>query len=408
MKILFLTQWFQPENFFKGLPFAKALQARGHDVEVLTGFPNYPGGHVYPGYRVRCYQREWMDGIVVHRVPLYPSHDKSALRRIVNYLSFAVSSFLYVPFLIKKPDVIYVYNLITLGPTAFLLRSLSGAGILIDVQDLWPESVSSSRMLNHPLALNVLGLICNRIYRTFDRVTVLSPGFREEMIKRGVKPEKTEVIYNWCDETAIVSEGTWANSVKPRELDGKLVVLFAGAMGTAQGINTVLDCAELCTHRLPEVQFVFIGGGVERPRLVQRARDMRLSNVSFLPQRPMGEMAEIFTIADVLLVHLKDEPLFRITIPSKTQAYLYVGKPIIMAMRGDSAQLVRAAGAGVICTPGDPAALLGAIVRLRNMSAPERRRMGEAGRRYYLNHLAFRHGVDRFESIMLTLRRKRI
>ena len=124
MRILFLTQWFQPEPFFKGLPFVKALRDRGHEVEVLTGFPNYPGGKVYPGYCVRFYQRETMDGIPVHRVALYPSHDKSASRRILNYLSFSLSAFLIGPWLVGKPDLIYVYNLVTLGPAAFLFRLL--------------------------------------------------------------------------------------------------------------------------------------------------------------------------------------------------------------------------------------------------------------------------------------------
>ncbi len=195
MRILFLTQWFQPEAFFKGLPFAKALRERGHEVEILTGFPNYPGGKVYPGYRVRLYQGEEMDGIKVHRVFLYPSHDTSALRRILNYLTFALSTFLLGPWLIRKPDVVYVYNLITLGPAAFLIRFLFGAKVVIDVQDLWPESVANSSMLNNKAALGVLNRLCNRVYRGADQVTVLSPGFKKELIRRGVAGERIEVIY---------------------------------------------------------------------------------------------------------------------------------------------------------------------------------------------------------------------
>ena len=140
MRILFLTQWFQPEPFFKGLPFAKALADHGHEVEILTGFPNYPGGKVYPGYRVCLHQRETMDRIKINRVPLYPSHDKSALRRSVNYLTFSLSLLLFGPWLIRRPDVIYVYNLVTIGPPAFLFRFLFGSKVIMDVQDLWPDS----------------------------------------------------------------------------------------------------------------------------------------------------------------------------------------------------------------------------------------------------------------------------
>ena len=156
MRILFLTQWFQPEPSIKGLPFAKALRDRGHEVEVLTGFPNYPGGKVYPGYRVRLWQSEIMEGIRVHRVALYPSHDKSALRRMGNYLSFALTSATIGPFLVRRPDVVYVYNLVTLGLTSRLLQLIYGCPVVYDIQDLWPDSVSGSGMLDHHSSLTDL------------------------------------------------------------------------------------------------------------------------------------------------------------------------------------------------------------------------------------------------------------
>lgn len=406
MRILFLTQWFQPEPFFKGLPFASALATRGHDVEVLTGFPNYPGGKLYPGYHVRLSQREVMDGITIHRVPLYPSHDTSALHRILNYLSFSLSAFLLGPCLIRKPDVIYVYNLVTLGPPAFLLRFLFGAKVIIDVQDLWPESVANSKMLRNKAVLNVLNGICGWIYRGADQLTVLSPGFKQELINKGVAPGRIEVSYNWCDEASIGAHELLIGSVKPLQFAGKFVVLFAGAMGLAQGLDTVLDCAGLCREKLTDVQFVMIGSGVDRQRLQKRAEEMDLDNVTFLPPRSMETMGEIFALADSLLVQLKDDPLFRITIPSKTQAYLNAGKPIIMAMRGDAADLVRDAGAGMLCEPGNPRAMMNSIKVLYEMSAIERQKMGEAGHRYYMDHLSLNQGVNQFERIMKSLLRK--
>jgi len=405
MRILFLTQWFQPENFFKGLPFARALAVRGHDVEVLTGFPNYPGGKLYPGYRVRFYQRETIDGILVHRVPLYPSHDHSGLRRILNYISFSLSAFLLGPWLVKKPDVVYVYNLVTLGPAAFLLRLLFGAKVLIDVQDLWPESVANSRMLSNGVLLSMLGGICSWVYRRADHLTVLSPGFRKELIDRGVKPEKVEVIYNWCDEDSV---GTGTHLSDDLRFEDRFVVLFAGAMGFAQGLDTVLDCAGLCEQTLPDVHFVLIGGGPDRPRLEKRAQEMQLKNVTFLPPRPITAMGEVYARADGLLVHLKDDPLFRITIPSKTQAYLFIGKPVIMAMHGDAADLVHEAGAGVTCEPGDPEDMMNAINTLRNMAEAERLSMGEAGYRFYMDRLSFNRGVNQFEQGMTVLVNKAV
>ncbi|HDR15770.1 MAG TPA: glycosyltransferase WbuB [Desulfobacteraceae bacterium] len=399
MRVLFLTQWFQPEPFFKGLPFAKALADRGHDVEVLTGFPNYPGGTLYPGYRVKACQREVIDGIIVHRVPLYPSHDLSTLRRIINYVSFSLTSFILGPWLVKKPDVIYVYNLVTLGPTAFLLRLITGARVVIDVQDLWPDSVVNSGMMRNRHALRLLNGFCRGVYQRADLLTVLSPGFKEKLVERGMQPRDIHVIYNWCDESSFAMNVRLPETAQ-NDAKGSFDVLFAGTMGSVQGLDTVLDCALMCKETLPAVRFILIGGGAERRRLERRSCELGLDNVSFLPPRPMDEMGELYSLADALLVHLKDEPVFHITIPSKTQAYLYAGKPIIMAVRGDAARLVRDAGAGLQCEPEDPESMMTAIRLLYEMSDDERRSMGERGYRYYLDNLSFSEGVKSFEKLM--------
>jgi len=403
MRILFLTQWFQPEPFFKGLPFVKALQEKGHKVNVLTGFPNYPGGKVYSGYHVRLYQREALDGIIVHRIMLYPSHNRSAFHRIINYLSFSLSSFLLSPWLVKKPDVIYVYNLVTLGPTAFLLRLIFGSKVILDVQDLWPESVAASRMLVNKGLLNFLNIMCDWIYRRTDHLVVLSPGFKKNLIDRGVAPERIAVIYNWCDEASIRMEDTVSlDFIKPPAFTNKFVVLFAGAMGLVQGLDTLLDCAALCRESFPDIQFALIGGGVEKSRLQKRAKEMGLDNITFLPPRPMSMMGEVFALADALIVHLKDDALFLITIPSKTQAYLYAGKPIIMAMHGDAAELVRNSGAGILCEPENPRAMMEAIKNMYNMQELDRRKMGQYGREFYIRNLSFKEGVKKFEDIFLS------
>ena len=200
-----LTQWFQPEPTFKGLPLARALRDRGHEVEVLTGFPNYPGGKLYPGYRVRPWRRETIDGIRVNRVALYPSHDRSGLGRILNYLSFGASAALIGPWLVRKPDVIYVYNLVTLVFASRLLRLFKGCKSILDVQDLWPESVAGSGMMKSRILLGVLDRWCRAAYRHADRLIVLSPGFKRHLVTRGVPEDKIDVIYNWCDETALPS-----------------------------------------------------------------------------------------------------------------------------------------------------------------------------------------------------------
>lgn len=403
MRILCITQWFQPEPFFKGLPLAKALAALSHQVEVLTGFPNYPGGRLYAGYSVRPCQKELMDGISVSRVALYPSHDRSGLRRIINYLSFAIGCLFLGPFLVRPPDVIYVYNLVTLAPAAFLLRLFWKARIIIDIQDLWPESVINSGMLKSKMFHRLLGAVCDWFYRRADGIEVLSTGFKKELEKRGVDPKKIEIIYNWCNENELIPAPYNKALAKELGMAGHFNVVFAGTMGIVQGLDTVLDAALICARLAPEVQFVLVGGGVDRARLVQRTEEMGLNNVRFLPRTAPNQMGRLYALADALLVHLKNEPLFRITIPSKTQAYFYMGKPVIMAVKGDAADLVNRAGAGLTCPPEDPAALAETVVKLFNFSPEVREGMGQAAAKFYLEHLSMESGVKRLEKLMRLL-----
>ncbi|RYE50327.1 MAG: glycosyltransferase WbuB, partial [Hyphomicrobiales bacterium] len=202
LKVLFLTQWFEPEPVMKGSAFAKAIADRGHQVEVATGFPNYPGGKLYPGYRVRLYQSEMIDGIRVHRLPLYPSHDHSSWRRALNYLSFMVSALLFCLFRGGRYDIIYVYHPpLTVGFAAALTGMITRTPFVIDVQDLWPDSVVSSGMAHTGRLASILGAACRFIYRRAAMVVAQSNGMREEIARREVEA-KVVTIFNWADEAS--------------------------------------------------------------------------------------------------------------------------------------------------------------------------------------------------------------
>ena len=191
MRILMLTQWFDPEPTFKGLAFAKELVRLGHEVEVLTGFPNYPGGELYEGYKIRLIQRENIDGISVLRVPLYPSHDGSALRRIANYVSFAFSAAFIGALLVKPADVMYVYHPpATVGFAASVIGMVRRIPFVYDIQDLWPDTLAATGMLNNPSILKLVDSGCRFIYRHAAKIVVLSPGFKEMLITRGVPAKK--------------------------------------------------------------------------------------------------------------------------------------------------------------------------------------------------------------------------
>lgn len=398
-RVLLLTQWFDPEPTFKGLVFARELVRQGFEVEVLTGFPNYPGGKVYSGYRIRWLQREMIDGVRIARVPLYPSHDQSAIKRVLNYASFAASSLVYGLFILRRPDVIYAYHPpLTVGVTAGLLRLLRRVPVVYDIQDMWPDTLRATGMLNNAKALALVGGVCRWVYRRMDCIVVLSPGFRRLLLERGVPATKLEVIYNWADEAALAAPQASAPPVLAQG-DDAFTVMFAGNMGKAQALDAVLDAARLLQERGSRVRWVMLGGGVEVPRLQQRAADMQLGNVVFLPPVPMAEVGAYLNAADALLVHLRKDPLFAITIPSKTQAYMAVGKPILMAVDGDAADLATQSGGGVVAESESPQALASAAEALAGLPADELKVMGERARAYYRGHLALQVGARRFGAV---------
>jgi colanic acid biosynthesis glycosyl transferase WcaI len=405
MKILLLTQWFDPEPCFKGLAFARQLARRGDTVEILTGFPNYPGGRLYPGYRVRPWRVECVEGFRVCRVALYPSHDRSALRRSLNYLSFALAAAALGPFLLHRPDVIYAYHPPgTIGLPALVLRWWFSAPLVYDVQDLWPDTIAATGMVSHPLLLGWIGRLSRAVYRRADKIVVLSPGFREALRARGVPEERIRVIYNWApDQVASPAPGPRP----PRTSSQEFRVVFAGAMGAAQALDAVIGAAALCSVSVPQARFLFVGDGADRHRLERRALDLHLSNISFAPWQPLDAMASVFEHADALLVHLKDDPLFRVTIPSKTQACLAAGRPILMAVAGDAADLIARAGAGVLARPEDPRSIAEGVRKLASLSQQEREEMGRNGRAFYDRELAAGVGVERFREVFHDVRRRR-
>lgn len=403
MRVLMITQWFDPEPTFKGLLFAKELQRLGHDVQVLTGFPNYPGGRLYDGYRVKPFQREMIDGVDVLRVPLYPSHDNSAVKRVLNYTTFALSASVAL-MLLRRPDVAYVYHPpATVGLPALVLKVLRGVPFIYDVQDLWPESLTATGMVNHSLALRTVGNLMQRIYRAASRVVVLSEGFRKTLVEKGLPERRIEVIPNWADERQIDLRHPGPLRAEELGFSGRFTVTFAGNLGRAQGLDTVLDAAEKLQDE-KSLRFLFVGGGLEAEQLRKEALRRNLGNVDFLPRRPVSEIGEILTLSDTLLVHLKDEPLFRVTVPSKTQAYLMAGRPILMGVKGDAARMVAEADAGVAFEPENAQAMADAVRRLLHMDPAELERMGERGRVFYEERLAIRIGARRFASVLDTAR----
>lgn len=401
-RILLITQWFDPEPTFKGILFAKELVSRGFEVEVITGFPNYPGGTLYDGYRVKFIQKEVIDGVLVTRVPLFPSHDKSKLGRVFNYLSFAFSSLMYGLFFSKRADVIYAYHPpLTVGISALIIKRFRRVPVVLDIQDMWPDTLKATGMISNPRLLGFVSKVCNGIYSAVTKIIVLSPGFKDLLIDRGVPENKIEIIYNWADEEVLRA----TTSETPKELASieGFKVLFAGNVGQAQGLDVILDAANLLKIDAPKLQFLVLGRGLQLDDLKIRANQLNLDNVHFLPAVSMEKVGDFLGSADALLIHLNSDPLFEITIPGKTQAYMAVGKPIIMGVSGDASNLVSSADCGVCFEPENPVALADAAKSLMSLDPTEVQRLGKNARSFYDENLSVKAGVDLFSEVFIKI-----
>jgi glycosyltransferase involved in cell wall biosynthesis len=398
LRVLILTQWFDPEPTFKGLVFARELVRLGFEVEVLTGFPNYPGGKVYAGYKIKWLQKETIDGVSITRVPLYPNHGQSAIKRVMNYLSFAVSALFHGFIISKRVNVIYAYHPpLTVGIVACIIRFFRRIPVVYDVQDMWPDTLRATGMVNSSRLLKLVEKVCQWVYRRVDQIVVLSPGFKKLLVERGVPENKIEIIYNWADEVSLLKPNKELPLNFPQ--DNKFNIIFAGNMGKAQAISTLIDSAIILEEKKSLARFIMIGGGVEVNQLKRRVDGLQLKNVIFMPSVPMNEVGAVLCCADVLIVHLRKDPLFEITIPSKTQAYMAVGKPLLMAVEGDAANLVIKSGGGLVVEPENSLLLVDAIESLISMPIENLNDMGQRAKNFYDVELSLKVGVEHFASL---------
>jgi glycosyltransferase involved in cell wall biosynthesis len=398
MRILLLSQWFAPEPAARAGALAEELSVRGHSVTVVTGFPNYPQGRLYPGYKMRPWSWEDRGRFRVLRLALYPDHSRSALKRLLHYLSFWATSMTLGPWLCGRADAVWAFTMHA-GLPGVWLRWLRRFPFVLDVADVWPETLSETGMLRPGLLMRAAGAYCRLVYRNAGFLTVQSHGFRDNLIGKGVPAEKIIVVENMADDAIYHPQEPDPEFGREHGLLGRFNVIFAGAMGLAQGLPTLIQAASKLTDRA-DVQFVLVGEGACIAEAKGMARRMGLDNVRFVPHQPASDMPKFFAHAGALLVHLKRSPLFSITVPAKTQVYLASGKPVIMAVAGEGARLIAENGCGLACPPEDPDALAAAVRELRGMNPEQRAALGRAGHALYLRRFTKQAMVDRMESVL--------
>jgi len=402
MKIGMVTQWYEPETGSAAHPtaIARALAARGHEVKVLTGFPSYPLGRVYDGYRRQVRMHELRDGITVLRVPDAPSHDRSAVRRALSLTSFAASATAQVGWL-RDTDVCLTYlTPATVGLAAMTLRRLWGVPYTLYVQDLWPETVTASGFIGSPDTAErverVLHRWLRRLYAGADGVAAISPTMADTLASRGARVTPVS-IPNWVDEQVFAPT---QRDGRPH-LDDRRWLMYAGGIGEVQSLDTALRALALLDDRR-DLGLALVGGGVAVPGLRRLAHELGLDDrVRFLGGFPLEEMPALMAEADAQLVSLKDLPLFRGTIPSKLQASMACGAPIVCSVAGDAAELVRRVGCGFTATPEDPTSLAEALRHVADATPADLAAMGSRARSTYVAELGEDSGAAALEELLM-------
>jgi colanic acid biosynthesis glycosyl transferase WcaI len=410
VQVALFSQWAPPEPTNVVGPLAAELTRLGHKVDYVTGYPNYPDGRVYDGYSIRWRTVQADGQLRTVRVPLYPSHDRSGIRRTATYLSYAASAATIGLASIRRPDVAYVYHPpLTSAWPARVQRRFRGTPFVFHVQDLWPDSVVSSGMAGpgtfSRIVERALHRMCIATYRASASIITISPGMKDIIASRGIERDKIHVITNWADEGLY---GPRSPSVEARNVigpPGSRIVLYAGNLGFYQGLEAAVRAAAIAGRRT-NLHLTIMGEGIARERLASLVKSMDIRNVWLVGARRQAEMPAFLAAADAHLVSLVDLPFFSATIPGKTQVALASAKPIVAAVRGDAARLVAVANAGICCEPNEPG-LIDAFRRLGALTESELAVMGHNGRQYYVEHLSMGKGVAAVQRLLESAARGR-
>jgi colanic acid biosynthesis glycosyl transferase WcaI len=406
LKFGILSQWYDPEPGSAAVPgvLARALRGRGHDIQVVTGFPNYPTGELEPGYRMsRRTDEVTAEGIRIRRVALYPSHDRSPLRRAANYASFAISASASATSTLRGLDAVWVYNSpATVGLPSWLCSLRGGPPHLMHVVDLWPDSLLFSGLMSsraYAVAEPLLEPWCEFTYRQAAEIAGISQGICDRLVARGVPGRKVHYVPLWADE----------NLYRPRPRDEALaarlgvgqdfVLLYAGNLGDAQGLDGLLDVLTRVGD-LSHFHCLIAGSGVAEARLRNRATQLRLGNVTFLGRWPAPDIGSLMSIGDVHLVSLADHPLTPITLPSKLPTTLASGRAVIACAVGEPVRVVTDARAGWAVLPNDPNAFEGALREAYALGREGITELGVNARRWYECKFSIARGVSSLESML--------
>ncbi len=403
MRILYFTQYFPPEvgaTQTRAFEMSRYLARQGHRVTVVTEVPNHPSGIIPPHYRGRLFERRREQGVDVLRLWVWTSPHKSFGSRMRFYLSYMAMAGLAGSLIKGRYDLVYATSPpLFVGAAGLAAHFARRIPLVFEVRDLWPESAVALGELHNKWAIVAAEKLESLLYRRARRVVAVTQGIERRLVERGVPPHKTALVPNGANTDLF--RYTEAGRAKVRAelgLEGKFVVLYAGIHGIAQGLETVLQAADLLRGD-PDLQFVFVGEGPRKGALLSMKSKLGLSNVRFVPEVPAEAMPAYLSAADCAVVPLRDEPLFRGALPSKMFEAWACRRPVLLAVAGEAADLLRDARGGLSMRPEDPEALAAAIRYLRT-HPEEAAAMGHRGRDYVVRRYSRREQARKLEQLL--------
>jgi colanic acid biosynthesis glycosyl transferase WcaI len=403
-RVLYISQYYDPEQpSVRWQSLTEGLVRRGYRVQVLTSFPSYPLGRVFPGYKAKLFQRDMMNGVEVLRVPSFPSKDKNIIKRMFTYLSFSISACVIGVFVVRRPAAIMAYHPpATVSIPVLFYKTIYRAPATYDIQDIWPDTLFDSGVMSENWVARVIGRYMKVVYKSVNHISVITEGFFAKLVERGVSPAKMSVIHNWSIDTG---DGQIDESVSDRFKE-KTTILFAGTMGKAQGLDAVVDAFERFQqlgYPKDTLGLYFLGIGTERDELANRCEKKNISNVYFWDLVPANKVKSYLLAANVLLVHLKNSPLFKITVPGKFQTYCAMGKPILSGVGGEVEQMVKQSKCGWTFEPENVDELCKCFVTIVNCAKEDFVKKGEAAKALYAATFEKEAGIDRFDEALRKL-----
>lgn len=389
MKLLIVTQYYWPEVVFIVInQLSQKLVEDGHSVTVVTGKPNYPEGVIFDGYSSKGIHKEWYGGVEVLRLPLRP-RGKSRISLFLNYLSFVLSGIFYLPGLVgkRKFDAVLVYapSPITSAIPAIFLNFLCKRHLAVWIQDLWPESLSAMGFIKNRVLLKMVGWLVRGIYFFSDTLLIPSRAFQAPVANYA---HSDKIIYypNSYEGGSQIPDRETKIPVKLlEELEQNFCMIYTGNLGIAQSVEIFIEVTKILKH-LPDFKLILVGSGSRLKWLEEQKAINRLDNLILAGHFQASEMPQFFSRAAGLLVTLKKDEVFSFTIPGKVQAYLAAGKPVVAALDGEGARIIEEAQAGLVCSAEDAEGFAKCIEKVYNMSKEARGKLGENGRKYYLEH----------------------